>query len=139
MKRLNTKFIRFIISGGSAAIVEYGLFLLLSALYAPILVANTVSFLAGLVVSFTLNKVWVFSSKGALKRQFISYLLLALVNIVIGNALIWLFVEYWGVHAFVAKLLVMIVIALWNYLFFSKLIFKPISDVYGSSKHYDDL
>lgn len=125
MRIQGSKVVKFIVSGGGAATVEYGLFAILSVLHTPLVIAHTVSFLCGLIISFTLNKVWVFSSRGNIKRQLISYGILASVNIVIGNCFIWILVEHSVVHALLAKLIVMSALSLWNYLFFLRIIFKP--------------
>jgi putative flippase GtrA len=119
-----TKLVRFLVSGGSAALVEYCTFLFLgSTFHINIFFANSLSFLCGLIVSFLLNKRWVFRSKKKTYGEFIRYFILALVNLAISNIAIDLLVN--GVHLkqFIAKIYVMMIIALWNYIIFSKLIF----------------
>jgi len=96
---------------------------LLHLLGMHILLANSLSFSCGLVISFTLNKLWVFKAEGNGKGQFGMYLLLALVNLCISNAILWLTVKQLGVPALIAKIGTMLVIAGWNYLIFSRLIF----------------
>ncbi len=124
----HSRLIKFIISGGTAAVVEYGLFALFNALGVPLVIANTLSFIGGLLVSFSLNRTWVFLSKERARRQFGLYVLLALINLVIGNTIIFLLHDGFGVYALVAKLIVMVLIASWNYLIFSRFIFKPSAD-----------
>lgn len=119
--------IKFLISGGSAAIVEYILFLVLLGLMEQyILVIQAVSFLAGFVVSFTLNKTWVFSSKnsGRTYHELWKYAVLATANLVISGLFIWLLVDVYDQSAYISKLVVMVVIAAWNYFIFQKIIFK---------------
>jgi len=118
------KILRFLLAGGSAAAVEYASFLLLNYLSVPIIYANTFSFLCGLFVSFTLNKLWVFKSQGKTHKQFSIYFLLALINLCISNLSLWALVYHLGVWAPIAKILTMASIATWNYVFFSRLIFK---------------
>ncbi len=123
-KILQQKLARFIISGGSAACTEYLVFYLLHSLGGVhIILANSISFCCGLIVSFSLNKLWVFKVAGNSKVQFGSYLALALVNLCISNALIWVAVEVLTIPALIAKLTIMITIAVWNYLIFSRFIF----------------
>lgn len=125
IKKLKTgRIIRFVISGGSAAIIEYGTFLLLSlALHTNVLVANSISFLCGLITSFLLNKHWVFGSKNAAHKEFVHYFILAIVNLCISTGLVWFMVNI-HIPSFVAKLIAMVIIAIWNYFIFSRLIFK---------------
>lgn len=111
-------------AGGAAAITEYSLFIVLKSSGLTIIIANSLSFLGGLIVSFSINKLWVFSAKGETPRQFSLYFILAAINLNISNLLVLLLVDKIGVKALVAKLIVMAAIALWNYFFFSKLIFR---------------
>ena len=116
--------VRFLLAGGSAAITEYCLFIVFRNAGLMLVVANTLSFLGGLVVSFSINKLWVFTAKGDTPRQFSLYFILAIVNLAISNLLVWLLAEKLDIKALLAKLIVMAVIASWNYIFFSKLIFR---------------
>lgn len=116
---------KFIISGGSAAVVEYGSFLLfVNYIKIDVLVANGISFGCGLVVSFLLNKIWVFQSGSAAHREFIKYFILAIVNLLISTLFVGIMINSLGILPFIAKLVMMVLIAIWNYLLFSKLIFK---------------
>lgn len=117
--------LRFLISGGSAALIEYGSFLLL--LYtlssAHIVILQAVSFMMGFMVSFLLNRTWVFKSTGNSKNQLVKYSLLAGVNLGLSSLVMWFFVDVASVNAMIAKIAVMAMIAVWNYLLFSRLIF----------------
>ena len=55
--------------------------------------------------------------------QFIRYAVLAAINLLIGNLAITALVSL-GINPYLAKLLVMAMIAAWNYLIFSTHIFK---------------
>src|SRR5687768_9648938 len=89
----NYNIIKFLMSGGLAAVTEYLTFLLFHKFGLFLIFANALSFLCGLVVSFMLNKHWVFSRKGNGPRQFVMYLTLAGLNLILGSALIILLVE----------------------------------------------
>lgn len=121
MKKYHKVF-KFLISGGLAAATEYGSFLIF-ILALPVVPANALSFMLGLVVSFSLNRSWVFVSKGNTKKKFAQYFLLALINLTLGSLLIFTLTTM-GTFALIAKIIVMLLIASWNYLIFSKLIFK---------------
>lgn len=121
MKKYHKVF-KFLISGGLAAATEYGSFLLF-ILALPLVAANALSFMMGLIVSFSLNRSWVFGSKGNTKKKFAQYFLLALINLTLGSLIILALVTA-GIPALIAKVVVMLLIATWNYLIFSKIIFK---------------
>lgn len=115
---------KFLMSGGVAALAEYLSFVALHHLGMYLIAANALSFSCGLVISFTLNKHWVFSRKGNGTRQFAAYFVLALVNLVLGSGLIVLLAEGAGLAPLIAKVITMGVIATWNYVMYQKIIFK---------------
>jgi putative flippase GtrA len=119
------KIIKFILSGGSAAFVEYSSFIMLISIFnISVIMGNSLSFLCGLIVSFLLNKYWVFGSTQGSNGEFLRYLTLALLNLAIGFFLMSLLINVMEMNSFIAKVVVMMTIAVWNYMIFSKLIFK---------------
>lgn len=125
IKQGHIKILKFLVSGGCAALVEYCIFLfLINATYINILVANVISFLCGLMVSFIFNKIWVFKSKNTIRHEFIRYFILALINLIISTVIINVMVNVLNILPFATKLITMILIATWNYVIFSKFIFK---------------
>lgn len=117
-------FIKFLFSGGSAAIVEYGVFVGFQTAHLSVYIANIVSFCSGLIVSYILNRLWVFKSNNQPHKEFFTYVCLAMFNLLLTTILIGILTRSVGINPFVVKLVLMITIAVWNYLLFSKLIFK---------------
>ena len=125
---LDRKFIFYLISGLGAFTVEFSVFNLLDVVFnTNLLVANSVSFFTGLITSYSLNEYFVFKktdfAMNAVARKG-SYLILAGINLLLTNAFIWMFVHF-GLNNAVAKLMTMGLVVIWNYLVFSKFIFKP--------------
>jgi len=118
---------RFLISGGSAAVAEYSLFVLITYIVptVSVVIPQTISFMTGFIISFLLNKKWVFGNtiNRNLKVLIIKYSSLALINLLLGNFLVWIFVEVAQINVLFAKIIVMGMIALWNYVIFSRFIF----------------
>jgi putative flippase GtrA len=116
----------FLLSGGTAALVDYSTFLCMFYIFsAAVVVANIISFSAGLVTSFLLNKKLVFKGnheKGT-HVQIAIYISLALLNLIISSAAID-YLHSMGVAAAVAKFILIGVVAIWNYFIFRKLIFN---------------
>ncbi len=121
------RFVRFLLSGGSAAAAEYLVFIALqSALGSAWLVlSQSTSFACGFVVSFLMNRHWVFRSQGNWRSELARYGALAAINLVLGNLAMLLLVDHLHLHVLLAKFVVMGMIAAWNYLIFSRLVFKP--------------
>ena len=115
---------RFLVSGGSAAAVEFFVFIFLLGWINNTFAVNSISFLCGLMVSFSLNRKWVFGSNANVKKQFVEYFALALINMLLSGGLVYLLVDVWGLAAWAGKIFVMGAIAFNNYFIFSKFIFK---------------
>lgn len=118
--------IRYVVVGGSSFAVEFALFAVLTKAGANLFVANSLSFLAGLCMSFWLHKQWSFAGDHKLKtsHQFVSYATLAGANLLLTNLIIGLLVTIVHVPELGAKVLTMLVIVIWNFFFMSRLIFK---------------
>jgi len=123
---MNQRVLRFLVSGGSAAAVEYAAFIALQFALgtAWLLASQSISFGCGFVVSFLLNRRWVFQSRGNAGGELAKYAVVAAVNLAAGNLLILLMVDRIGIHPLLAKFLIMGMIASWNYLIFSRLVFR---------------
>lgn len=120
--------LRYIVVGGTAFILEYGSFLgLYYLLNMQIVPSNAASFLFGLSVSFYLNKFWAFKSdKHLLSKysQVVIYGVIAAFNVVVSSIGASLLVRNLDVPAFIAKVLLIMLIAIWNFLLFHFLLFR---------------
>lgn len=119
---------RFLTVGLTAAVTEYGLFYLLyKQLSVPLLIANSLSFIAGFSISFSLNRFWAFNTdadyKLRMRAQLGLYAGLAAVNLFLSNILIGL-MHVVGMNTLLGKLLTMAMIATWNYSIMRLLIFS---------------
>jgi putative flippase GtrA len=124
-------FVRYLLVGGAAFVTEYGLFLIIYyLLHTDIYIANSISFLCGLSVSFTFNRGWAFNS-GSFRHkkhhQLAMYTVLALFNLLLTNLLIGLLKKH-GLDPKLAKVVVMCLIVVWNFLLFKGLIFRHSSE-----------
>lgn len=119
------KIVLFLISGASAAAIEYMAFLSLEYLTnINTMASQAISFCCGLVVSFVLNKYWVFKDRAsvAYKRQAMSFFILGIMNLIVTTVLIGVITIY--ITPFVAKIILMICVAVWNYLILNAIIFR---------------
>lgn len=127
-KIVSKRLLQYIVAGGSSFTVEYGSFLALYYMaHTTEVVANTISFILSLVTSFTLNKLWVFKSERQTHRfshQLILYGCVATVNVIVTDIMIHFLVGA-GMPAFVAKMILIVLVATSNFFVFKKLIFKP--------------
>ena len=119
--------VRYLFIGGTSATLEYCCFLILVAvLGVGVIIPNIISFLVGLVFAFLMHHFWTFKGEQAhaAHHQFAAYATLAFVNIFMTTWIIASLVHGLHVLPFVAKLICMILVAVWNYLLLNKVIFR---------------
>jgi putative flippase GtrA len=124
---LKDRRVRYLIAGGSAAVVEYLLFVgFIYILAMSPGLAQGMCFLLGAIVSFLLQALWSFKRIGRdrhnRRRQFIFYLTRALVNMAITSLIVGIVVPI-GVPAWIAKIFMMGFVVVWNYIVLSRVIF----------------
>ncbi len=128
--------IRFVIVGLVNTGVDFSILFLLIALFSlPAVVANMGSTIIALAVSYALNKRAVFGDNSAKSiRQIVTFVTITLFGlwvlqgiVIMGlPTLLWMFYGVGdGTALFIAKLIAIAVSLVWNYLWYSRVIFKP--------------
>lgn len=118
--------IKYLLTGGLTFAVDY--LVLLACYYVfllPLWLATTLGYLGGLCVSFYINKKWVFGARGKqrkMTRQLVEYILLLVFNYAFTVFVIRL-LDNLGVAPAISKIVITAMIAGWNYLIYSKVIF----------------
>ncbi len=125
--------IRFIIVGGANTAIDFAILFLLVNLGVNKIVANFVSTGVALIFSFFVNKSFTFKNtdKNA-KKQFAIFLAVTLFGLwVIQPIVIWVsemildpYIANENITLFIAKLIATVASLVWNYLFYSRLVFK---------------
>ena len=120
------EFGRYIVVGGVAFICD---FLTLVGLteFAGInyLISNAVGFSIGLTVNYLLAIHWVFNqrSKSSQRTEFVVFLLIGIVNLGLGEILLWFLVEHATLHYTVAKVVMTAFVFFSNFLLRKALLF----------------
>lgn len=128
------KFIRYLIVGFSSFTIEYILFLIFrKVLPLPDVITNIIVYTFIFWFNFLLNKFFTFRSHKNFKKQLLSYGLLFLFNMVVGNILLFmaitellkfLFPGTPWIPYYLPKILVMVFIVSWNFILYNKVIYK---------------
>lgn len=118
------QFIRYIITGISAALLEYLVFNILYYYMKTLYIPNSAGMASGLVLSFILNRVWSFRSKSNTVRQLVMYLALFCINMLISNYAIYLLADVIGITPALSKAMIMSLVVIWNFIIYRKIIYK---------------
>ncbi len=119
--------VKYLISGASAASVTLGgLFVLTHFLGLWYLLSAIISFIAAFFVSFFLQKYWTFCDhdRDFFYGQMALYLFIALTNLALNTALMYLAVDVLGLWYMLAQFLVALLIAIGSFVIYKFVIFK---------------
>ena len=124
-KKLISQITKYLVVGVTSFIMEYLLFAFLFIIIkANVIIANSCAYFIVFCYNFILNRLWTFNSKENLIKQLILYGALLLINLSITNSLLYFLTNYYKIYPLVSKLFVMILIILWNFIIYKKLIYK---------------
>lgn len=135
-KLLKYEKIRFGLVGGVNTAVDFGILSILTIMFgAPVFIANVVSTSFALSVSYLLNKKTVFGDQAANNsQQILLFLVVTLSGLwLLQTAVIftvgWVFEKMTGMYdpvlfLLIGKLFATVASLVWNYLWYSKVVFK---------------
>jgi len=124
---------RFVLVGGANTALDFLLLFLFTNIGVHKIVANYLSTSIALIFSFFVNKSFTFKDKSKnAKKQFVLFLAVTLAGLwIIQPLVIWVtsnfieaYVENNNVNLFIAKLIATVASLIWNYLLYSRLVFK---------------
>lgn len=119
-KKLVGQFSRYLITGGLAFIVDFGLFaLFLYAFKWHYLLANLVALLGGLTLNYLISIFWVFvschrvvQSRGA---EFLVFAVIGFAGVGFNQLIMYLLVGQGNVHEMLSKAIAAGIVLLWNF------------------------
>ena len=131
MLPLRFQFFGFVVAGGFATVLNYGVFLLLMSIDISYLMAASVGYVSGIVVSFSLNRLVVYRSAQAVGLQFARYAGIYLVAL--GGQLIFLaMLVRGGLEPLWANAIAIVVVVVLNFFVVRRFVFGP--RISGSKK-----
>lgn len=119
--------IKYLIAGGTAALVDLALlYFFTDRLGIWYLVSASLAFILSFFVSFFLQKFWTFkdADKAAMYRQMGAYLTVALINLALNAALMFMFVDGFKIWYLLAQFIASGLIAVESYFIYKHLIFN---------------
>ena len=112
------QFFRYFFVGGSSAVVHLSVFYVCMQTVLSeeqYLLANLIAFVAGVTWNHTLGVLWVFQSKRHWGKEFLMVLTVAAFGLLWNSILLYFFVEYGGLHPFIANLFAIAIVMFWNF------------------------
>lgn len=134
----HAKVVRYLISGGTAAFTNAAfLFIFTDVIGIWYIFSGIMAFILAFIVSFTLQKFWVFEdrSRDQIHKQAVIYLTVAVTNLVLNTILLYMQVEYLGVYYVLAQLIASALIAVESFFVYKLVIFKKKAETVSL---YDD-
>lgn len=117
---------RYLVTGCLSTLAHVGTLTLLveTGLSAPVL-ASAVGFALSIVVSYTLQKSWVFGSQGRHRATLPRFLLATVVALLLNTTVLTIGTELASVHYLVAQAVALVLIPMSNYLINASWTFNP--------------
>ena len=118
MKELLGQFAKFGVVGIIAFIIDYGLLALLTEVFGiNYLISATISFSVSVVFNYIASMRYVFTHKENLsrRREFIIFVTLSVIGLIINNLVMALGVEIFGWHYLIVKIGATAIVTVWNF------------------------
>lgn len=118
MKKLIAQFMKFGIVGVIAFLIDYGLMVALTEFFGvPCLISNTISFTVSVVFNYVASMRYVFERRDDMsrRREFIIFVVLSIIGLILNDLFMWLFVSVWFIDYRIAKIIVTVLVAIWNF------------------------
>ena len=118
VKKLIAQFMKFGIVGVIAFLIDYGLMVALTEFFGvPYLISNTISFTVSVVFNYVASLRYVFERRDDMsrRREFIIFVVLSIIGLILNDLFMWLFVSVWLIDYRIAKIIVTVLVAIWNF------------------------
>lgn len=117
MRNTYVQFYRYIVVGGSAAVLNisiYNILITISSMNYEI--AGFIGYMTGFLLNFTFSKKWVFKNTSEkYVHQVAVFLTIALIGLFINNSVLYIFVHHFGINKSIAYFIATGVAFLWNF------------------------
>ena len=114
--------IGFVIAGGIATIINYSLFSVLLISGVHYLVSSAVGYASGIIISFLINRRYVFKSSGDSRSQLVRYTVIYLGAMFVQLGLLEALVRS-GLDPFLANALAIIIVVVLNFFVIRRFVF----------------
>ena len=120
MKKLISQILKFGFVGAAAFVIDYGLMVLLTEVFNVYsLISAAISFTVSVIFNYVASVKWVFEvdeEKNSKQKQFIVFVILSVIGLIINELIMWLMDSKFGIHYMISKLVATFVVMVWNFI-----------------------
>ncbi|MFZ2310919.1 MAG: GtrA family protein [Patescibacteria group bacterium] len=122
----NIQIINYIFFAGTATVVDVGLLYVLTDMAGlKYLISSVISYCAGMVVNYSLNKLLNFKDRNKkIFRQFSIFFAVALIGLLFNQLIIVFLVELFKIWYMIAKIISVLLVMIWSFWAHKNITFK---------------
>lgn len=110
---------RYLISGGTAFVVDTGLLTLLTELFGRehLLLWTAIAFCVGLLITYLFSILWVFDNRSLKSRtaEVGIFVAIGVIGLGLTELLMWAFAQKAGLHYLLSKIITTVLVFVWNF------------------------
>ncbi len=121
-KLLNNKLVqqilKFGVVGGTAFLIDYGIFTILSQfLSVHYLIASVISFSVSVIYNYILSIKWVFDvTKKQTSKEFIIFIILSVIGLGLNSLILYVCVDLIHIHELIGKIIATAIVMVYNFI-----------------------
>ena len=116
-KDLVKQILKFAICGGTAFIIDYGVFIVLTQVFKIYyLIASIISFTISVIYNYILSIKWVFKAKKQNVKEFFIFVVLSIIGLGINSLIMYIFVDLISIHELISKVIATIIVMIYNFI-----------------------
>ena len=117
MNKLIKQIFKFVIVGGIATVIDFVcLYIFKEFLNLNIILSNTLSFTISVIYNYIASIKWVFDVNKNSKFQFIIFVILSVIGLLINNGILYLFTSYTEFYYLLSKVFATLVVMIYNFI-----------------------
>ena len=116
--KLLMQILKFGVVGGTAFIIDYGIFTILSQfLNIHYLIASIISFSISVIYNYILSIKWVFDvSKKQTTKEFIIFIVLSVIGLGLNSLIMYISVDLMHIHEMIGKIIATAIVMVYNFI-----------------------
>ena len=116
--KLLMQILKFGVVGGTAFIIDYGIFTILSQLLGiHYLIASIISFSISVIYNYILSIKWVFDvTKKQTSKEFIIFIILSVIGLGLNSLIMYISVDLMQIHEMISKIVATAIVMVYNFI-----------------------